>query len=221
MKSWWQISLGCPPGYQCRFCCAIGDTVKNITHKPDCIKAELTALKQQMETMIIQRDEAWEDNLTLKERLAEAESRLAAIKEDKVDTWMTVAGDLTKRIAEAEELLQWVMSPDFYNKNRLRRDIPIQAFLSHAPSGYATVDEYACLQVLKSSMPPNASLVICYDAGDGAPRIQDEMYEGYVVVRRDQAEQILSALEEGTIEHINLKAALDLGQEIPEPETKP
>ncbi|MHB8084297.1 MAG: hypothetical protein ACYDHZ_00525 [Dehalococcoidia bacterium] len=37
----------------------------------------------------------------------------------------------------------------------------------------------------------------------------------FVVVRREDAEQILAALEEETIEHINLKAALDQKEEKP------
>jgi hypothetical protein len=102
----------------------------------------------------------------------------------------------------------------------------------HIPSDYVTVNlnDYACLQVLKTSMPPNSSLVICYDDGNGVPHIQDEMYEDYVVVERedvDWAEAVVRAkaneIDSPSAHELadRLKAALNQGQEIPEPEAKP
>jgi hypothetical protein len=44
-------------------------------------------------------------------------------------------------------------------------------------------DEYAILKVLKSSMPPAASLVLCYETG-GVPVLADDLYPEFVVVRR-------------------------------------
>ena len=46
------------------------------------------------------------------------------------------------------------------------------------------LEEFAVLKVRKSTMPPGASLVACYDDGSGVPVLADDMYSEYVVVRR-------------------------------------
>jgi hypothetical protein len=45
--------------------------------------------------------------------------------------------------------------------------------------------QYAVLRVRKDSMPPGASLAVCYDDGSGVPVIDDEGYSDYAMVRRD------------------------------------
>ena len=44
----------------------------------------------------------------------------------------------------------------------------------------ADLNQYAVLKVLKSSIPPGASLVVCYEV-NGVPVLADERYEGYEV----------------------------------------
>ena len=46
------------------------------------------------------------------------------------------------------------------------------------------LEEFAVLKVRKSTMPPGASLVVCYDDGSGEPVLADDMYSEYVVVRQ-------------------------------------
>lgn len=55
---------------------------------------------------------------------------------------------------------------------------------AYVPSIWDT-NEYAVLRVLKSAMPPNSSLVICYDDGSGVLKIDDDLYPDMVVVRRE------------------------------------
>ena len=52
------------------------------------------------------------------------------------------------------------------------------------------LEEFAVLKVRKSTMPPGASLVVCYDDGSGVPVIADDLYPEFVVVRREDLEII-------------------------------
>lgn len=56
--------------------------------------------------------------------------------------------------------------------------------VEHAHSGETNLNEFAVLRVRKSTMPPGASLVVCYEVG-GVPVLADERYPEFVVVRRD------------------------------------
>lgn len=60
-----------------------------------------------------------------------------------------------------------------------------------APGGEHThgqdtdLNEFAVLRVRKSTMPPGASLVVCYEVG-GEPVLADDRYPEFMVVQRGQ-----------------------------------
>lgn len=104
---------------------------------------------------------------------------------------------LRRRLAEAEVLLSGVLpSCQFWGGDSPKAWArQIEAFLSPAPDNCH-----------------HGKSIDCFDGGNC---IGTDCYflshsqSEWVVVRRDQAEQILSALEEDTIEYDNLKATLE------------
>lgn len=110
---------------------------------------------------------------------------------------------LQSRLAEAEELLKYVLSPDFYAKNRTKRDEVIKAFLSPTP------EAELCLRCGKNRA------TICLPEGICDPCWEEE-YGGpeMVLVRREDLEKAVDFMENTAgvywIEICNrLKAAME------------
>jgi hypothetical protein len=109
---------------------------------------------------------------------------------------------LAKRLAVAELAIQAVMHHEGCKfVNACDCDDPdkgfklMRAFLSDSPqTEWVVVDtkDYAFMKVHKAAMPPNSSLVVAYDPGDGSVQIGDDLYPDMVVVRREDIETMFN-----------------------------
>lgn len=137
---------------------------------------------------------------------------------DEADALEAQLAEKEVRLAEAEGLLKECeeYSPFKDGEIQTLQLINLQRQIAKYFLTPTTPEPEMCIPIIQTETPGVVDFLTSYPEIVVSKSIQKRVAiqsEGNcVVVRRDYAEQILSALEEGTIEHIRMKAALDLDE---------